>query len=455
MKRISRRDFLRTSAAGALSAAALGGTLSASACFETEAPNCTQTAVIEGYDFGPGAKATIIKLNQLVKPESVCAQVFEDVAETKESVDPSDFFAPHIVTTVQRPVLDAYTCDRNGERVDKPSRYLRIEMYCEPDSGGAGGVFTYDFVKGQTMWCKPYELGITLKNGAALIGVLGQKITAIHVDPVIDYAKASIPQLEKFVLDGQYIGTDGVSLTYAYYAPKGEKLPLVVWLHGGGEGGTDPSVPLLANKATALASDEFQRAMGGAAYVLVPQNETLWQDYKEGAGLMSVYTQATKELIDRFIAEHPEIDTDRIYVGGCSSGGYMTLNMVLQYPDFFAAAFPICEVYKDSGITDAELESIKTLPMWFTYAENDTTVLPENYSIPTIARLKAMDANLHTSVFADVHDTTGKYKDAAGEPYQYQGHWSWTYFYNDQCVDDVTGENMWTWLGKQMRSARK
>lgn len=449
MSNISRRNFLRTGAAiGAMSAVAAGSAVSANACFETEALNCEQTAVVEGYDWGPGVKATIIKLNQLVRPESVNASLFETVAETKESFDPANFFGPHINATVERSVSDAYTCDRKGERVNVPSRYLRIEMPCDPDTGG---FFTYHFEKSQTAWCQPYELEISLKKDAVLTGALGQKITAISVDPVIDRENAYIPQIEKFVLDKKFTGTDGVNLAYAYYAPKGKKLPLVIWLHGAGEGGTDTSLPLLANKATSLVSDAFQQAMGGAACVLVPQNKTLWQDSKKDAGLLSVYTQATKELIDQFVAEHPEIDTNRIYVGGCSSGGYMTLNMVLQYPDYFAAAFPICEAYKDSGITDAQLESIKKLPMWFVYAENDTTVLPEDYSIPTIDRLKAMNANLHTSVFADVHDTTGLYKGADGNPYQYQGHWSWTYFYNDQCTDDLTGENLWSWLGQQRK----
>ena len=30
-----------------------------------------------------------------------------------------------------------------------------------------------------------------------------------------------------------------------------------------------------------------------------------------------------------FLKKHPEIDRDRIYVGGCSAGGYMTMNMMI------------------------------------------------------------------------------------------------------------------------------
>ena len=105
MNKITRRQFLRTgAAAGMLSAAVAGSAVSANACFEpTEETGCTQTAVIEGYDWGPGVKATILKLKHVVRPDSVSAEVFENVSETKESMDYSNFFGPHIAVTAPRP----------------------------------------------------------------------------------------------------------------------------------------------------------------------------------------------------------------------------------------------------------------------------------------------------------------------------------------------------------------
>ena len=58
----------------------------------------------------------------------------------------------------------------------------------------------------------------------------------------------------------------------------------------------------------------------------------------------------------------------------------MTMEMILKHPDYFAIAFPICEVYEDSVITDEQIESIKAFPIWFTYAKN---------AISTIKRLIA------------------------------------------------------------------
>ena len=254
-------------------------------------------------------------------------------------------------------------------------------------------------------------------------------------------------------------GSDGRTLDFAYYTPilfPGRQVPLVIWLHGAGEGGEDPRLALLGNKVAPLAGKEFQDAMGGSAFVLVPQTPGFWLEYNEegdwqdNPGTESVYTNTLTELINAFAREFP-IDANRVLIGGCSNGGYMTMNMVLRYPNSFAAAFPICEAYKDSGITEEQLASIKDLPLWFVYAKNDTVVNPEEYEIPTIERLQAIGANVRTSVFDDVHDTSGLYFGEDGLPYQYQGHWSWIYFFNNECVDAATGESLWDWLGRQSK----
>lgn len=64
----------------------------------------------------------------------------------------------------------------------------------------------------------------------------------------------------------------------------------------------------------------------------------------------------------------------------------MTMEIILKHPDYFAIAFPICEVYEDSVITDEQIESIKAFPIWFTYAK---TIDPAKNAISTIKRLIA------------------------------------------------------------------
>lgn len=459
MEKVSRRQFIKAAAAAGTLAAVSASPMTASACFTAQAPagGFAQTAVISGFAWGPGVTATILELAQPVRAGSVRAEDFV-VTESKEAFDWATFAPAHITSSAPREVTGACVCTSRGVPTSLPSRYIRLELACDPNSGSP---FCYDLYTSKNTWCDPYTLTVELAPGAALTTVTGKTVTALDADPAISYANALIPEMDAFDTTGVFTGSDGKTLTYASYKPsalRGGKLPLVIWLHGAGEGGTDPSLLLLGNEVTPLAEAEFQAAMGGAAYILTPQTPGFWLEWEEdpstwsaNPGKPSVYTQTLKELIDAFVAENPRIDPDRILIGGCSNGGYMAFNMALRYPDYFAAAYPICEAYNDAGISDAELAAVKELPLWFVYAENDTVVPPASCEIPTIARLKAMGANVHTSIFADVHDTTGLYKQADGSAYQYQGHWSWTYFFRNECIEDTTGENMWSWLSAQSR----
>ena len=136
----------------------------------------------------------------------------------------------------------------------------------------------------------------------------------------------------------------------------------------------------------------------------------------------------------------------------------MTMNMMIQHPELFAAAFPTCEYYLDSKISKSQIKMLAEKPMWFTYAENDETVKPSNNCVPTIKRLKEEGArNLKVSKFSGVFDLSGtvlKDRNAKegdrhyGEPYEYEGHASWIYVLNDQCKDE-NGLSLFDWLSRQ------
>ena len=70
-----------------------------------------------------------------------------------------------------------------------------------------------------------------------------------------------------------------------------------------------------------------------------------------------------------------------------------------------------------------------------------------------INRLKNLGAtNLHVATFDSVIDTSGKYNDLNdGDPYQYNGHWSWIYFDNNEADCDEHGEKVWQWIGEQVK----
>ena len=242
----------------------------------------------------------------------------------------------------------------------------------------------------------------------------------------------------------------GNELTAASWCPPsdGKKHPLIVWLHGAGEGGTDPVIALLGNKVTALIGHEIQEYFGGA-YVLCPQNPTVWMQQgdkyydileENSPTHVSKYTHSCKKIIDSFISKHADIDRNRIYIGGCSNGGYMTVNMLLNYPGFFAAAYPVCEAYSDSWLSDEDIKALGKVPVWFVAAKNDDTVDPEKHMIPTVRRCLELNggSNIRMSLFDDVHNSFGSY----------YGHWSWIYLFNNECVSD-DDEILWEWLSEK------
>ena len=412
----------------------------------------TQMVVVEGFDWGPAVTKTVITLNRTVKADSVKAESFA-VVEHKENLTGLPF-GLHFTGDSDRTVTAAYVCDAQGNPVEGASNMIALELAYAPS---VGSPFCYGLMTSKNTICNPYELKISLAEGCSLTDADGSAITGLAVTKSINLSAAHMPQLEGVDLSGSFTGEDKQVITYASYAPvdDGEKHPLVIWLHGAGEGGTNPVVALLGNEVSVLFGEEFQSVMGGA-YVLAPQTPEFWMVYNEkgewqnNPGTSSVYLATLMELIEDYVTENQNIDPDRIYVGGCSNGGYMTMDLILNYPEYFAAAFPICESYQDAGITDQQLEGIKGLPIWFVYAENDGTVDPEKHEIPTINRLKALGSEVHVSVFEDVHDTSETYKEEDGSPYQYNGHWSWIYFFNNACEED--GLNMWQWLSQQHKS---
>ncbi|MFR6613065.1 MAG: prolyl oligopeptidase family serine peptidase [Collinsella sp.] len=74
-----------------------------------------------------------------------------------------------------------------------------------------------------------------------------------------------------------------------------------------------------------------------------------------GHSNQSIYSPVIKALIDEFVAEHADrIDTDRIVVAGLSNGGFMTLRLCADYPEFFAAGLPCCAPWYNATDEDVD-----------------------------------------------------------------------------------------------------
>lgn len=186
---------------------------------------------------------------------------------------------------------------------------------------------------------------------------------------------ASIEEGTGVLCDGFVYGegpeTDGLSIDYRYFSPVKEndtvKYPLVVWLHGMGNGSSE-GVQVTASNVSYWASDEFQaRFTNGGAFILAARSDEL-----KGVCWNEGTIAPLKAAIDDFIAKNKNnIDLTRIYVGGYSMGGKMTLKMAVAYPEMFAAAFPICPAWSPSEST---LELIADMPIWLTSGVTDPLV---------------------------------------------------------------------------------
>ena len=189
------------------------------------------------------------------------------------------------------------------------------------------------------------------------------------------------------------------TIRLAAYEPEtlrgGAPNPLVIWLHGAGEGGITLDAAVLGNEVSLLAKEKIQNHFTSAdgtagAYVLLPQCETVWMDEGdgqngEGTGV-SRYTKVLMDAIEQYVDNHPDVDKSRIYLGGCSNGGYMTLNLLVEYPGYFAAAFPVCEAY-DTLDQEQRIEALAAQSIWFVQSADDNVVNPERYVIPTYTDL--------------------------------------------------------------------
>ena len=347
-----------------------------------------------------------------------------------ENLDPS-------VLTVntngtERNVVSVYPCDARGA-YNPEGEYLALGL--EKANGRGLGLS-----KAGSVWKEEYAVKVGLKKGKT-IKVGKQKFTAIEceTEKALKDFVSEADYFNKGTYTGRFTGKPGdVTLTYASYEPwslKGDGVanPLVIWLHGGGEGGVDVSITLLGNEVVSLIRPQIQSHFtteggAGGAYVLSIQCPTMWMGTSKGFGhgeYPSLYADVLKSCIDEFVDQHPDVDRNRIYLGGCSNGGYMTMHMLIRNPRYFAAAYPTCQAYMDKNISDNEIAALAEENIWFVQSYDDTTVDAKTHCIPTFQRLvKAGAKNVWMSMFETVEGI-----DNPGQ--KLFGHFSWCYLFND------------------------
>ncbi len=380
-------------------------------------PTGNYKTVIEGFDWGPAINKVILSLDDTTSV--VSASEFAVYASRKSSM--GDIAKEN--ASGQRSVLFAYVSDERGTRI-KTGKYITLVLAVGPNLP-IGSPIQYFRGKGN-QWI---DYSLTIVNA---------KSNQVWDNPI----GKIMPIVDDFNLTGKYKHNESLTLSYASYAPtsKKEKLPLIIWLHGGGEGGVDPTIPLLGNLATNYASESIQSIFDGA-FVLVPQCPGAWMHNSKGvmtAGKENdIYNEGLMALIRQYVSSNPKIDASRVYVGGCSNGGYMALKLILLYPDYFAAGYISSLAYQSQYINDQDLMKIKKVPIWFVHSKDDATTVADDTVVPVYKRLVAAGAkNVHFTFYDHVYDVTGFF---GGKGYQYNGHWSWVYLHKNLPMQELDG----------------
>lgn len=193
-----------------------------------------------------------------------------------------------------------------------------------------------------------------------------------------------------------------------------ERYPLVIFLHGLAERGTD-NQKQLCNGVEAFAGDAARK--NHPCFLMVPQcpPDGLWcritaaADTRRNLPLAQNPTEPAAlvlELIDAVCRDY-RVDTDRIYLTGVSLGGYGTWDLIARRPELFAAAMPVC-----GGGDPAQAGKLAHMPVWAFHGDHDPLV-PVERSRDMITALQKAGGKPNYTEYKDAnHDSwTPTYKN--------------------------------------------
>jgi len=212
--------------------------------------------------------------------------------------------------------------------------------------------------------------------------------------------------------------TKKVTLRYLLFTPQGydqdkkKKWPLMVFLHGAGERGTNLA------KVAVHGPPKIVTNRPDFPFVLIsPQCPTgeVWQK------------EAIMALVDETLKKY-RVDPDRVYLTGLSMGGFGSWSLAASYPDRFAAVAPICG---GGNVLDVLLPAkgkeaaLKTLPIWAFHGGKDPVVKTEESQRMVDAFKRAGDNDVKLTIYPEAQ------------------HDSWTETYNN--------EDLYKWFLEQTR----
>ncbi|HYE18893.1 MAG TPA: prolyl oligopeptidase family serine peptidase [Tepidisphaeraceae bacterium] len=206
------------------------------------------------------------------------------------------------------------------------------------------------------------------------------------------------------------VSLGGATLPYRLYEPArvapGQKVPLVVYLHGIGERGTDNASQ--GNSAGNLLAHTNSGRY--ASYVLAPQiNTDQWfAGGTNATEAMNLTLSAVHEAM-----KNENVDTSRVYVTGISMGGMGVWDAIRREPGTFAAAVPVA-----GGYDPRAAGAMTDVPVWAFHGGADS-VVPVDETRAMVDALTGAGGNVkYTEVAGADHAIwDGVYADAGNTLY--------------------------------------
>ena len=260
---------------------------------------------------------------------------------------------------------------------------------------------------------------------ALLVSLLALEFAAMPPDEVV----AQFDEQVHVYTGGEY---KAEAFRYRLLKPQpiepGKKYPVIVFLHGAGERGTDNRLQLLYFPEMMAKPENRQKF---PCFLIAPQcrPEKQWVDVPWSAPKSTLPERPSDQLLaamgmlDDVLAKYP-VDRSRVYLTGLSMGGYGCWDAAARWPDRFSALAPIC-----GGGDEATAARFARLPVFAVHGDADAAV--------PVARSRNMIAAL---------------KAAGGSPTYVElkgvGHNSWTPGYNDP-------GGLVPWMFKQVRETER
>jgi len=204
------------------------------------------------------------------------------------------------------------------------------------------------------------------------------------------------------------VNVEGLEIPYRLLKPEvlaaEQSYPLVLFLHGAGERGTDNERQLAYFPERMEAPTLRSRY---PAFVLAPQcpEDQRWVEVDWSSPVSTPFPAEPSPAMRGAIAalgevvrDHP-VDPSRIYLTGLSMGGFGAWDLATRHPEWFAAAAPIC-----GGGDESTAVRLVGLPLWAWHGAEDS-VVPVARSRGMVGRLERLGQDVHyTELEARGHD---------------------------------------------------